>query len=563
MIMHRGLLAILLLVAASHSSFSADRPSPPEPRGAEAWANLLPAAARGAGPTIDDRRAWQAAAALPKFQGVLKQAGELLSELIPELPDSLYLDYSHTGNRARCEKVMGRRQARMAALVLAECLEDRGRFLPAIEETLRAIGGERSWVWPAHDNGMANFKGTAITVDLRAAGLAWNLATARYWLGGKLSPEVRRLLDDELERRVFTPYERAISGGKPRLFWTGVTNNWNAVCLAGVTGAAMANIESRERRATFAAAAEKYVQNYLRGFTPDGYCSEGIGYWNYGFAHYVMLAETLRQASGGQVDLMDRADVRRIALFGRRMEMLPGLYPAFADCQLNEQPNAALTAFLSRRYGWGLKDVAAAGLGLAKGASNQLFDVGLFDFPNSASAVQPAESPAVAAPLRDWFPKGGVLICRPAPGSRYALGAALKGGHNAEQHNHNDVGSFVVALGHATPLLDPGKEVYTARTFGNHRYDSNVLNSFGHDVPRAAGRLQQTGHQAAARVLKTEFADQADTLVLDLSAAYAAVKEMGTGSEPRRAKGGKSASGEVPVPFSSLKKLDRTFIFSR
>ena len=36
------------------------------------------------------------------------------------------------------------------------------------------------------------------------------------------------------------------------------------------------------------------------------------------------------------------------------------------------------------------------------------------------------------------------------------LGVALKGGHNAEHHNHNDVGSYVVALAGTTPLLDPG-----------------------------------------------------------------------------------------------------------
>ena len=51
-----------------------------------------------------------------------------------------------------------------------------------------------------------------------------------------------------------------------------------------------------------------------------------------------------------------------------------------------------------------------------------------------------------------------------------------------------------------------------------------------------AGQLQATGRQAAARVLKTEFTDEADTLVLDFASAYR-VKE--------------------------LKKLERTFVFSR
>ncbi|MHC4177907.1 MAG: heparinase II/III domain-containing protein, partial [Planctomycetota bacterium] len=130
----------------------------------------------------------------------------------------------------------------------------------------------------------------------------------------------------------------------------------------------------------------------------------------------------------------------------------------------------------------------------------------------------------------------GILICRPASDQRRALAVALKGGHNAEHHNHNDVGSFLVVLGEDAPLVDPGAEVYTARTFSSRRYDSGVLNSFGHPVPRVAGKLQRTGRSAAAKVLKTEFTDATDTIVLDLSAAYA---------------------------VKGLKELKRTFVFSR
>jgi len=83
------------------------------------------------------------------------------------------------------------------------------------------------------------------------------------------------------------------------------------------------------------------------------------------------------------------------------------------------------------------------------------------------------------------------------------------------------VGSFVVALGRSTPLVDPGAEVYTARTFSGRRYESKLLNSFGHPVPRIAGQLQRTGRKAAAGVLRTDWTDAADTLVLDLRSAYA------------------------------------------
>jgi hypothetical protein len=528
-------ITFLPVILLSAIAAAAEKPAQPDAERIKQLAAMLPQTPRGVGPAIDDRQAWQALAAAPKFKDAVKRAERLLNEPIPPLTDALYLDFSKTGNRARCERVLGQRQSRIPTLVLAECIENRGRFLPAIEEAIRAICGDKTWVMPAHDRGLENFHGKIIEIDLRAAEVSWNLATARYWLGEKLRPEARNLIRDELRRRTFAPFCNTIATGKPRMWWLSGTNNWNAVCLAGVTGAALAEVESRDRRALFVAAAEKYVQNFLGGITPDGYCSEGVGYWNYGFGHYVMLAETIRQATGGKLDMMDGAHIRQIALFGRRMEILPGIYPAFADCSPTAQPDTQLMAFLSRRYGWGLKKIEAEGLGLAAGPSSRLFALGLFGFPNSATAV-PATKEATDLPLHDWFADAGILVCRPSSPGRHALGAALKGGHNAEQHNHNDVGSFVAALGRVTPLVNPGSEVYTARTFSAHRYDSKVLNSFGHPVPRVAGQLQVEGRQAAAKILKTKFTDKADTLVMDISSAYK-VKE--------------------------LKRLERTFVFSR
>jgi hypothetical protein len=532
----RIVLVLVLLIFCGVWVQAADKPSPPEKKDVDRWAAMLPEKPRGLGPTIEDRDAWRAIAAAENLDNVVQQAEGLLKEPIPQVPDDLFLDYSRTGNRERCQTVLGERQNRLSVLALAECVEARGRFLPALEETIEDFCRTKTWVLPAHDVGLKNFHGTEITIDLRSAHIAWTLATARYWLGDKLSPETRKRIEDELERRAFTPFADMIEKGKPRMNWLTVTNNHNSVCLAGVTGSALATIESRERRALFAASAEKYIQNFLRGFTPDGNCSEGLGYWNYGFGHFTMLAETLRQATGGKVDWLEAANVRLIARFGWRMEILPGIYPAFADCDPDEQNDPQLTAFLANKYHWELIRPKSEDSPAAEKHSSALFQFGLFDFSNLASATQAGKDKSVPQPPRDWFSDAQVLICRPAKGSQHALGAAMKGGHNAEHHNHNDLGSFVVALGKSTPLLDPGAENYTSRTFSAKRYVSNVLNSFGHPVPRVAGRLQETGIQAAARIVKTDFSDERDTLVLDLSAAYK-VKE--------------------------LKKLERTFVFSR
>jgi hypothetical protein len=311
------------------------------------------------------------------------------------------------------------------------------------------------------------------------------------------------------------------------------TNNWNAVCLAGVTGAGLAQIEGREDRAQFVVAAEKYSRNFLSGFTPDGYCSEGLGYWDYGFGHYLLLAETVRQAARGGVDLLGLPEVRSPATFGARIQIIGGVSPAFADCGVNAQPAAPIMYFVNRRYGLGLREHDELDL---KSTLSSLFEAMIYAFPNAASQTPPATEASPGPGLRSWFEQAGILIGRPTPGSPCRLGVALKGGHNAEHHNHNDVGSYVAVVGERSVLLDPGAETYTARTFSSRRYESKLLNSFGHPVPLVAGQLQRTGREAQAKVLRAEFTDKADTLQLDIASAY-------------------------PVP--ELKALERTFVYSR
>ena len=42
-------------------------------------------------------------------------------------------------------------------------------------------------------------------------------------------------------------------------------------------------LPDKEERAYFVAAAEKYNVYGMKGYADDGYCSEGVGYYNYGF----------------------------------------------------------------------------------------------------------------------------------------------------------------------------------------------------------------------------------------------------------------------------------------
>jgi len=494
---------------------------------------LLSEKPAGFGLPIGERNVWEDLAEKDSFSRIISDAERLLEQAIPEQSDDLYLDFSRTGNRTRWQRVSGRRRGRIRTFALAECLENKGRFVSAFEEIVRVLCSERTWVMPAHDSSLTNFNGKSVDIDLGSSGLAWSLATADYLLADKLSSETRRLLRENLDRRIFQPYRDMVSGKRKKNWWMDGTNNWNAVCLAGVTGAALAVIDSPKDRALFIAAAEHYSKNFLDGFTDDGYCSEGLGYWNYGFGHYIMLSEMIYQATSGKVDLFENDKVKRAAMFGSKIEIINGVYPAFADCSIRAKPSSYLMYFISRRLGLGLRNWEQFDPVSASGSLPQSM---MYSFPNSASRSAPAQNASKGPGIRSWFDKAGILICRPTANSASQLAVALKGGNNAEHHNHNDVGSFVVVLDDSPLLLDPGGEVYTARTFSSRRYESNVLNSFGHPVPLVAGKLQRTGRQAQGRIVSEDFTVDADTLVLDISSAY-----------------------DVP----ELEKLQRTFVYSR
>lgn len=109
------------------------------------------------------------------------------------------------------------------------------------------------------------------------------------------------------------------------------------------------------------------------------------------------------------------------------------------------------------------------------------------------------------------------------------MAATFKGGHNGANHNHNDLGTFTVLLGREELLTDPGAETYTKRTFSVQRYESNLLNSFGHPVPVINGELQfpdatyhRTGYgrDAYTLVVDSSFTDDRDQVIIEMDRAY-------------------------------------------
>ena len=523
----------MVLILSSLALGAAEVPDANRIREIAAW---LPAQPAGVGQPITNRAAWNdLAIRRPELNALIRWAVKLAVQPFPEQPDSLFLEFTKNGNRTHWERAASARRSQIPTFTLAESLENKGRFLAPLERAIAALCAERTWVLSACDPKLENFRGETIDIDLGSSTLGVELATASYLLGDRLSPTTRELIRDNLERRIFAPYRAAANGNRKEFWWMHGHNNWNAVCLDGVTGAALAIIGPAQERAWYIALAEKNIDSYLTGgFTPDGYCVEGLGYWNYGFGNFALLGENIRQATSGKIDLLSNPLAAQPALFGLRSQIINGVCTTIADCSAGDKPSGILVNYLCRRFGWDSTPWRKTELiGWLSG--------GLYE--KAAMAFLPVELPLIKTanysgelPWRTWFPDDGILICRPGTGANAPFAAAIKGGNNGVSHGHNDVGSFSVVVGTNMVICDPGGEVYTKRTFSPQRYDSKVLNSFGHAVPVVAGQLQRTGGEARAVVVASNFSEAADTLTFDLRSAY---------------------------PVADLQKLERRFVFHR
>ena len=126
--------------------------------------------------------------------------------------------------------------------------------------------------------------------------------------------------------------------------------------------------------------------------------------------------------------------------------------------------------------------------------------------------AKPAKVEVEAVKPKDvWLPDLQVRLL-----NQDGLVVAMKGGHNAESHNHNDVGSFLVMADGDMQVVDAGNMVYTAKTFSNRRYELWNCRAAYHNVPMIGGYEQQAGREYAAK----DVVCLPDGMALDMADAY-------------------------------------------
>ena len=491
----------------------------PTPERVQAWQRLLPAENFGFAPPVTDRKAWSRWQEDSFGQRILTRARELLAEGYPD-NDAAYIDCLDTEDVTKINQILPKVRERQSIFLLAEAVFDDGEFLEVLASDFYRLTQVSSWVHPNNDLERRILNGDTIEVDLVTAHYAAHLGHIVLILGERLPAALLADIRAAVQQRVFHPLRSRLESGRDVYWWVDVTHNWNSVNLACMVQSAAALLPA-EDRAWWFAAGEMLVKNFRESFNSDGFCTEGVGYWGYGVAHYIFISEMFRLGTGGLVDLFDEPKMSRVMLYPERVEIQPGLFPTYADCRIDTKPTFWARYWLDNRRGASTassKPLPDAPDAFATMRLAYVAEALVWMFVT----IEPRAPRATKRPvdLRNWFKDSSLLIARSGPKTRRRLAATLIGGNNGANHNHNDLGTFTIALDGRALIVDPGLETYSFRTFSAQRYESQLLNSYGHPVPRVAGQLQEAGPEWQTSVIETKFTDDIDRVVFDLRRAY-------------------------------------------
>ncbi len=479
-------------------------------------------------PQWQDREQWMALSDHIKQQ-LIERGEKALNYKWPALPASLFLDFARTGNRENFQNAFGARRHALRNLVLAECAEGKNRFINDILNGVWAICEESYWGLPAHLSLQAQGFGlpdvTEPTVDLFASETGSLLAWTSYLLGSeldKISPLIDQRIQLELERRILKPCLE-----RNDFWWMGfrqgvLVNNWNPWINSNWLTVVLLKEKDEEKRLQAIEKIMKSLDVFVDSYPPDGGCDEGPGYWNRAGASLFDCLEMLYRATVGEINVYNESLIQEIGRYIYRAHIANQYFINFADAS----PRVTLESDLVYRYGTRIGDENLAGFGAYFAALQQeqgrtfWGSIGrqlpaIFNFAELTTAEQGQPL------LRDvWMEGNQVMAARSQQGSVEGLYLAAQGGHNAESHNHNDVGNFIVYLDGLPMIIDVGVETYTRKTFSAQRYEIWTMQSAYHNLPTINGIMQQEGREYAARDVHYTMDDDFAQLQLDITEAY-------------------------------------------
>ncbi len=433
---------------------------------------------------------------------LLKTAEEYLQmEYTPILAHS-YMRYEKNGNRSIYEGECMKRRKMTWHLFLGEYIEREGRFLEKLIDGIWLILDECSWVYPAHTKIRIDytpklplyFKNEVDVVDLFSAETGAMLALISY-LGkdflDAVTPIIRERILYEVRRRVLLPYLNYSD-----YWWMGYVrrniNNWCPWITSNVLTACAACEPDWNTRKTIVEKSMEVIDHFTLIYHNDGGCDEGPNYWTVAGASYFDCLELLYDITNGAADVFDHPFIRNMGEYIAKVcvNVDENYYLNFADAG----PRVRIHRNLAARFGRRTKSAMLEKFALSCPLPDFTMQYCLYrSFKNFCESLPPKTTPEYSK--KAWFGGIEVMMAREDSKDNKGLVFAMKGGHNKESHNHNDVGHFVVYADGAPLIIDVGVGTYCADTFNENRYKIFTMRSSYHNLPTFNDVEQRNGFE--------------------------------------------------------------------
>lgn len=293
-------------------------------------------------------------------------------------------------------------------------------------------------------------------------------------------------------------------------------NNWNPWIMSNWLMTSLLLEKDDLRRAEMVYAAMKGLDLYINGLGEDGGCDEGPSYWFAAGGSVYDCLELLEKSTSGQINIFKEPIIQKMAAYVYKAHIDGFYFTNFADADPVLKPDGLMLY----RFGLALKDENMKQFGQWANLNFNRFEVNgnqRMRTIENMMTIKDIPSQTIYQPVQDaWISDIQVMTTRSAGG----LYLAAHGGHNAESHNHNDVGDFIVYADGKPMVVDAGRGNYTSRTFSSKRYDLWFTQSNYHNLPIINGIGQKEGRSFEAANVTCQMNEKSATLQMDLTTAY-------------------------------------------
>ena len=484
-------------------------------------------------PKASERASWEA---LPQAlkKAYIGRGEEALEYQWPDLAATLYLSYVRKGIRTEYDRPYHERRQKLQSLVLAECMEGKGRFLDKIAEGIWLLSEESSWVVPAHLGALQSAPGlpdlSSPVVDLYCGETANLLAWMYYLLGDELSrvsPLLPERIKHELNTRLLTPCMQRDD------FWWMMTpgkeqpgrtiNNWTSWICSNWLAAVLLVEENDEARQRSISRIAMILDRFVNSYPDDGGVDEGPNYWNHSVGSLYESLVLLGSATRTTSPLMSHPLIREMGRYIYRTHVADDYFVTISDSPVKIPFPSSLAVL----FGRDVHDEYLSELGGALALRQGIFTTGirgsmtrqlLFLFNADRIRNQTPRQPL----LRDvWLPQTQFFAARERADTSKGFYLAAQGLHNGKSHNHNDVGNFLLYVDGKPFIIDVGPEGYNAKTFSSSRYDIWTTQSAFHNLPTINGVMESNGRQYAARDVRYQSWRDSVIFSLDIAGVFA------------------------------------------